>query len=207
MPYTLIVCAGYSIRRLGKFLFNGFVTITCMLGTTQYLYAVDIYNYRPPIRGKSEEYSFQIPKGDEIYPYMVYSGHVYDRAKYCPSESEYYCVFSIRYAFAVPKDLFDKEPTEWEVDGYLFKRIGGRINLLILGKEFDDVYLIETPPEAFYLGKSSGKSTLSLYSPTAGLLGFVDIRLDDFYWLTGPVGFGAQGVVTAEESAANKTAK
>ncbi|HLB31802.1 MAG TPA: hypothetical protein VJN91_09750 [Gammaproteobacteria bacterium] len=155
--------------------------------------SADAFSYHPPIRAKSEEFSFQTPKQGEGNGHMIYGGDAYFETKYCPQESEYICVFSPYYAFAVPKDLSETNSSEWEVDGFVFKRRSGREQRRILGSYVDDVYVIETPPEAFYLGRKKNKPTLSLYSPTIGLIGFVDIRFDDFYWLTGRVGFGAQG--------------
>lgn len=199
MPYDLQKILIYPLRtaRIRRILLALIASLALLAMRT--VNSAEVFNYHPPIRAKSEEFSFQTPEQEDVNGLMIYGGDAYFETKFCPQESKYVCVFSPYYAFAVPKDLSEMGPSEWEVNGFVFKKRSGREQRRILGSYVDDVYVIETPHEAFLLGRKNSKPTLSLYSPTIGLIGFIDVRFDDFYWLTGHVGFGAQGKNPAAE--------
>ncbi|WP_435274565.1 hypothetical protein ACMAZF_14910 [Psychrobium sp. nBUS_13] len=106
----------------------------------------------------------------------------------CKHESKFFCFFSIRYAFAVPKKLSSQK--EWTVENVNFRVVDDKISLLFLGHRYKNLYLIQTPASGTLVGKRTGNSTFWLYSPKYGLLGFGEKRYYIDYWLQQEKGFG-----------------
>lgn len=178
-------------------IFHTMILGLVILSPLRIICAEESFTYQAPMAWR-EHFKFELPvRKDETKGGVLYGGDAYNVSEYCPQDSEYFCVFSAYFAFAVPKHLREDQ-TEWRVNGYVF-RLGGKQKISIMGVEIDDVYCILAPPEASSLGKEVGRPTSFFYSPTVGLIGFDIVRWPGFYWLTGRVGFGAQSDTPATE--------
>jgi hypothetical protein len=124
---------------------------------------------------------------------LVLGGDALEPAEFCTSESEFICILSRRYTFAVPKRL--EAAKQWILRGITFELAGEDLSVSIFGKKFDGLLLIRTPSEAFASGRSTGKPSYFLYSYRHGLVGFGRDPLPDgaatTYWMAEQVGFGA----------------
>jgi len=110
-------------------------------------------------------------------------------SEFCAQASEYLCVFSPIYAFAIPS-RFDGSVRTWSVNSTTFEVVESGLTVSIFGAEVSDVSLIRTPAAATLLGKETATPTFSLYSPEHGLIGFRIPKSLEVYWLVGDIGFG-----------------
>lgn len=106
----------------------------------------------------------------------------------CNEKSDFFCFFSIRYAFSVPKNLIAQK--SWVVENVEFKVVENNISYSILGNEYNNLYLIQTPASGTLVGRHTGESTFWLYSKKYGLLGFSQQKDRITHWLQQQKGFG-----------------
>lgn len=115
-------------------------------------------------------------------------------AEVCEVDSEYLCFFTLRLAFAVPKQI-SPEVSKWTIRGTTFELVERDLSISLLGTRIDNLLLIKSPASATLRGRRSGKAAFYLYSAERGLIGFGDepgLGPTTTYWLVGKRGFGAR---------------
>lgn len=113
-------------------------------------------------------------------------------AELCDATSNYLCFFTLRLAFAVPKQI-DPATEDWTVRGQKFELVQRGLSVSLLGRKLENLLLIRSPASATLRGQRSGKAAYYLYSQDVGLVAFGDdpaLGPSTAYWLTGTRGFG-----------------
>lgn len=145
-----------------------------------------------------EKITIETPSANETKGFVTLGADGRAIAEFCPSHSDYFCVFSPLYAFAVPKRI-DPDVRSWTVNNLKFGLVRTGIKMSIFGREMDDLIMIATPADATAAGRQSMQSSWSLYSPKFGLIGFRTPRSLPVYWAVGSVGFAARNAETVTD--------
>ena len=159
-----------------------------ILGLTSQLAIAEPFTYRVNTDASISLRLFP-PDRHSANGYVMYGNHIEAEAKYCSPTSEFYCVISLIYSFAVPKRLGEYQNTNWSVHGIQFSLIASNRSLSLFGLKFDDIWVIATPAE----GTLGQRTIHSYYSLEHGLIGFEDPgdQLQMHFWLSGKQGFGS----------------
>ncbi len=145
-----------------------------------------------------ERITIETPSANDTKGFVMVGTDGRAVAEFCPSDADYFCLFSPLYAFAVPKKL-DPKVRRWTVNESKFDLVRTGIKVSLFGREIDDVIMIATPAEATAAGRLSKQPSWSLYSPKYGLIGFKTQRSLPVYWTVGSVGFAAGDTETSTD--------
>lgn len=115
-------------------------------------------------------------------------------ATYCDDKSEYFCINSDVFYFAVPKSLTVKQKS-WSLGGHTYHVVVPLHSMLLFGERIRVEIISTVGPKSV---DSPADVTYFLYSPRHGLLA-VESRLTgdlatDILWSTSRIGFGGQSV-------------
>ncbi len=150
-------------------------------------FTVDFYTYKNWLT----EDSYYITKNDDKSFNMSEGRDGLFKVVQCESETEYFCFYTRDHAFVFPMKIL-KNIKSWTVSGVTYKIIESGKTVKFFGKEFKDVFLISTPNNATWYGRTTGETTYWFYSETKGILAFGAKESHKFYWLEEEKGLGSQ---------------
>jgi hypothetical protein len=165
----------------------------CLLGTivsaSPAAQAQERFEYQRTLHG--DLLGIEAPTGKGVEGRMTYASDEVRQATFCQQDSKYVCIFSNRYALAVPRNL-GRAGRTWTVNGATFEIIADGMSVSLFGRRRDGLYLISTPVGA--VGGEAKQSIMTLYHPQYGAIGF-SVRFksgdESTYWSTSEIGWGA----------------
>lgn len=119
---------------------------------------------------------------------LLFLDHFSVDASFCDRESRYYCVDSVFFSFAVPRDITSTDG-QWEVDGRTYKLA---MEPVTRGWFVEELLISVIIMDEEVAGKDW--RTYFYYSPQIGLLAFqtlVESKDPSLVTLQGDIGFGA----------------